>query len=175
MSFVNVVTIGVICLMFGSQAAFAQKPVPPGFEAMSDEIPLPEASFTEQPARTVTLQSLKGKIVILNLWATWCGPCVQEMPALARLQDILPSDTFQVVAVSQDKGGLSVSKPFLKKLDAERIKPYADPLGNLARALNTRGLPSTFIISSNGVFIARVEGALQWDSEEVINYLESLE
>ena len=141
----------------GKMAAFVAKKTP---EA------LPDISFEDASGKTVTLSSFKGKTLLLNLWATWCLPCKEEMPALDRLQQELGSDTFEVVALSLDRKGYAASRKFLDELKANAIKLYADPTSKQGLALKLIGMPTTILIDKNGMEVGRLAGPAEWDSEE---------
>jgi thiol-disulfide isomerase/thioredoxin len=128
--------------------------------------PLPEFSFQDGTGRERTLADWRGKVVLLNLWATWCAPCRKEMPALDRLQAELGSDRFEVVAVSVDRTGLVGARKFLEETKAARLGLYADPSARLAATLRAIGLPATLLIDAEGREIGRLLGPAEWDSED---------
>ena len=109
-----------------------------------------------------------GKTIVLNLWATWCGPCIKEMPSLDRLFGKVDGRNTVVIAVSQDSGGVAVAQPFLQRIGINNLAAYADPARKLWRDFEVRGLPTTFVISPNGMIVARVEGAIEWDDPNVM-------
>ncbi|HZK92169.1 MAG TPA: TlpA disulfide reductase family protein [Stellaceae bacterium] len=127
--------------------------------------PAPEISFTDGSGNTVALADFKGKFVILNLWATWCEPCLKEMPSLAALQARL-GPALTVLAVSEDRGGAAVVQPFVDKLGLDRLlKIYLDPKSMAIRAFAARGLPTSVVIDREGKVLGKVEGGANWDSE----------
>jgi thiol-disulfide isomerase/thioredoxin len=128
--------------------------------------PLPQFSFQDASGRERTLADWRGKVVLLNLWATWCVPCRREMPALDRLQAELGSNRFEVVAVSVDRTGLQGSRKFLEETGAGRLALYADPSARLAATLRAIGLPATLLIDAEGREIGRLLGPAEWDSED---------
>ena len=109
---------GSNALSQGQMAAFVFKKQPE---------PLPEFTFQDAAGRERTLADWRGKVVLLNLWATWCLPCRKEMPALDRLQAEMASDRFEVVAVSVDRTGLQGARKFLDETKVGRLALYADP------------------------------------------------
>lgn len=127
--------------------------------------PVPALSFVDADGRTRSLDDFKGRLVLLNLWATWCGPCVEEMPALDRLQARLGGDDFTVLALAMDRQGRTLVEPFLVKLRIRNLAMYLDTSGNATRALKARGLPTTLLIDRDGREIGRLEGAAEWDSD----------
>src|SRR6266850_4520931 len=92
-------------LQIAFSSGFAQTPLPQGFEVVGDGTSAPKTKFLDENNLPTSIDAFKGKIVVLNLWATWCAPCVKEMPSLERLASRLPADRFAFVAVNQDKGG----------------------------------------------------------------------
>jgi len=147
---------------------------PAGIEIFAGQPPAPTTPFADEHASLTAIKDFRGKIVILNLWATWCAPCVKEMPSLESLAARLPPDRFAVVAVSQDKGGAAIAKPFLDRIGVRRLPLYVDPTGRVARDLGARGFPTTILIAQNGTVLAKLEGPAEWDSDEMIVYLLSL-
>ena len=150
--------------------ARSAEPIPKGIEVLALGLTAPEASFADPSGAPATLGNFRGKTVILNVWATWCGPCRKEMPSLDRLADKLDPNKAVVLAVSQDKGGSVIAKQFLEKLGTKNISAFADPSNKLSRKLGIRGLPTTFLISPTGAIVGRVEGPLDWDSPEVVRF-----
>jgi thiol-disulfide isomerase/thioredoxin len=141
----------------GKMAAFVARKVPE---------PLPDITFQDASGKDVTLSSLKGKTILLNLWATWCQPCREEMPALNRLQKSLGGDKFEVVALSLDRQGYAASRKFLDQLNATDVILYADPTAKQGLALKLVGMPTTILINKDGNEIGRLAGPAEWDSEE---------
>ena len=128
--------------------------------------------FTVQDSdRTVRLKDLRGKIVVLNFWTTWCEPCIVEMPSLARLQKQMGS-TVTVLAVSTDDDGDAYHK-FLKKYDIQFLT-VNDPQKKSAEIYGTTGQPETFIIDPSGVLRRKFIGAVDWTSPEIVEYLQKL-
>lgn len=141
----------------GEMAAFVTKKPPE---------PLPDITFEDASGKEVHLSSLKGKTILLNLWATWCMPCREEMPALNKLQKDLGSDTFEVVALSLDRGGYEASRKFLDDLKASDVKLYADPSAKQGMALKLIGMPTTILINKDGLEVGRLAGSAKWDSDD---------
>jgi len=135
-------------------------------------LPAPAVSFVDLIGNTVSLSEFTGKIVLVNLWATWCEPCLREMPSLERLQLRL-GEKITVVAVSEDRGGGKTVEPFIDKLELKSIKTYLDPKSTAERAFKVQGLPTTFLIDRKGRVLGRVEGAAEWDSPKLLDILKS--
>lgn len=128
--------------------------------------PVPAFAFQDANGRERTLADWRGKVVLLNLWATWCVPCRREMPALDRLQSELGSDRFEVVAVSVDRKGLQGAKKFLADTKVGRLALYADPSARAAATVRAVGLPVTLLVDAQGREIGRLLGPAEWDSED---------
>src|SRR5690242_5526202 len=133
--------------------------------------PAPELSFAARDGSPAQLTDFHGRWLLVNLWATWCAPCVREMPSLDRLQAKL-GDRLMVVAVSQDRGGAQVVDPFLAKLSLAALHIYLDPKSALGKGLGARGLPTTFLVDGEGRIRAQFEGAAEWDSPDMLAALE---
>jgi thiol-disulfide isomerase/thioredoxin len=135
--------------------------------------PLPTFSVTDGDGREVrALDDLRGRFVLLNLWATWCVPCRKEMPTLDRLQQQLGGSDFEVVALSVDKGGAEAVRRFYGANGIQRlsVRVAADSKELLA-ALGVYGVPTTLLIDRHSSEIARLVGSANWDSNEMIDFL----
>jgi len=128
--------------------------------------PAPEISVTDLAGNPVSLADFKGKFVLLNLWATWCQPCIKEMPSLVDLQEKLGS-ALTVLAVSEDHGGEVIVKLFADKLSLGKLKICLDPKATASRAFQVRGLPSSFLIGGDGKVLGKVEGGADWNSDKL--------
>ncbi|WP_448190578.1 TlpA family protein disulfide reductase [Azospirillum sp. sgz301742] len=133
--------------------------------------PIKPFAFVDGVGRKTELSDFAGRVVLLNLWATWCVPCVKEMPSLDRLQAALGGRDFQVVALSVDRGGRDTVEPFLKKLGIQNLEVYLDQPNASMSALGPRGLPTTLLVGPDGQELGRVEGGVEWDSPEVVAFL----
>lgn len=134
----------------------------------------PPVRFTDGAGRPVSLADFSGKVVLVNLWATWCGPCVKEMPSLDRLQGQMGGSDFAVVALSVDRGGLSAVAPFFRRIGVRSLPVYLDPAGVSLGQFHVRGLPTTILVDRRGHERGRAEGAVDWtgaDAEAVIGRL----
>jgi len=127
---------------------------------------VPEFPFKDAQDKVLTLADWKGRVVLLNLWATWCAPCRHEMPGLDRLQADLGSEDFEVVALSVDRKGKAPSAKFLQEVNASNLKLYVDDTGKAFFEMRARGLPATYLIDREGRLIGRLVGPAEWDSEE---------
>ena len=130
--------------------------------------PAPIEPFYDADGHELSLQGFGDKVVLLNLWATWCGPCIQEMPSLDRLQAQLGSDRFQVIALSVDRRGVEAVRPFFEKLKITHLAIYVEPKNRVAEAIGLQILPSTIIIGPHGLMAGKLVGAAEWDSPEAL-------
>ena len=153
-------------------AAFAQERLGEFIPADPPQ-PAPEISLTDRDGKPATLDDFKGKLVLVNLWATWCQPCLKEMPSLAGLPKTL-GDGFVLLAVSEDRGGDKAVAPFVEKLGLDKLKIYLDPESKVGHAFTVRGLPTSIVIGPKGEVVGRVEGAADWGSDKMLDPLKKL-
>jgi peroxiredoxin len=131
--------------------------------------PAPQFTLADE-SRTVSLASLRGHTVVLNFWATWCLPCIEELPSLMELQHRLPQLT--VLAISQDEDPAAYRR-FL--LDYRvNLLTLRDPSARIPRLYGTVKLPETYIIDRNGILRRKFVSAQNWTSPEVLDYLTKL-
>ena len=122
----------------------------------------PTASFKDAAGRAVSLGAFRGRPLLVNLWATWCAPCIQEMPSIDRLA-ASEKTRLAVVAVSQDGNGLAAVAPFFAKAKIIALQPYLDPDNALMMALKAETLPTTILYDANGSERWRHVGKVDWD------------
>ena len=163
----------LIAVSVASAAEEEKSPKLGEFIPASPPQPAPELLFTDLDGKTATLADFKGKLLVLNLWATWCHPCLEEMPALEQLQVNVP-DKLVVAAVSEDRSGKKIVEPFLDKLGLKKVKIYLDPKSDIGHAFDVRGLPTSIVIGPDGKVLGKVEGAAEWDSVEMYGVLKPL-
>ncbi|WP_425961534.1 thiol:disulfide interchange protein TlpA [Rhizobium nepotum] len=127
-------------------------------------------SFKGPEAQEMSLADLKGKAVLLNLWATWCVPCREEMPALNALEKEKGGDGFEVVAVNIDTGADEKPKTFMDEYKIDALKLYRDSSMGVFNVLKKEGLafglPATLLLDENGCLLAAMNGPAAWDSED---------
>jgi len=128
--------------------------------------PAPEAAFKTKAGETTTLAAFKGRVLLVNYWATWCSPCVAEMPSLDRLEDNLGGDDFAVLPIASDRAGLRVVEPFYEKAGLKKLPIYLDQDMKFTRSSGVRGLPTTLLIDREGRELGRLEGDAAWDSKD---------
>ncbi|MGR3634837.1 MAG: TlpA family protein disulfide reductase [Shimia sp.] len=122
-------------------------------------------SFTSEDGEDMTLEAYRGKIVLLNFWATWCAPCRHEMPMLSELQTQLGSDAFAVVTIATGRNMVPAMKKFFADIGVDNLPLHRDPKQILARDMAVFGLPATLVIDASGKEIARLQGDADWSSE----------
>lgn len=132
--------------------------------------PFPSLALPAADGQPVRIEALRGRMVVLNVWATWCPPCRREMPDLERLSKILDPQRFVVVGLSTDRDRW-LAEEFLLRNNIS-FKNYFDADGSIARRLELVVYPETFIIAPDGVLMMRVPGLREWDSPEIIAELE---
>jgi thiol-disulfide isomerase/thioredoxin len=132
---------------------------------------LPEVQFENGQGEAMTLADFRGKVVLLNIWATWCAPCRREMPTLERLQAQLGGPDFEVVALSIDRKGLSVVKEFYDELSLRELGMYVDASAKASRELSALGVPTTLLIDREGNELGRLAGPAEWDSPEMVAFI----
>jgi len=133
---------------------------------------LPTIRFADEKGHAMTLQDFRGKVVLLNLWATWCPPCREEMPTLDRLQARLGGPGFEVVAVSIDRDGLPAVQEFYLQTAIKQLRVYLDKSGEASANLGATGIPTTLLIDRESREIGRKIGPAEWDSPEVVTLIQ---
>lgn len=135
--------------------------------------PLPEIKFEDGNAEALTLADLRGRTVLLNIWATWCVPCREEMPTLDALEAELGGPAFEVVPLSVDRAGPEVVRRFYAEIGIEHLGLYIDASMRASFDLQAPGLPTTLLIDSDGQELGRLVGPAEWDTPEMIAFLKN--
>ena len=130
--------------------------------------PAPDAPFRDPEGEPVTLAAFQGKPVLVNLWATWCAPCVAELPTLDALA---AKGRIEVVAISQDMQGREAVDPFFAKRDFKALQPYVDTDAAVMTALGATILPTTILYDSSGKEVWRMTGEEDWASEKAADLI----
>jgi thiol-disulfide isomerase/thioredoxin len=147
----------------GALSAFVVKPERP----QAGEI-----QFLDGEGKQRSLADWRGQVVLLNLWASWCGPCRTEMPSLAALQRRFGSKDFEVVAISVDRGGAKVAAQFLEETQSRLLRLYVDPSAKAIESVRALGLPATLLIDRQGREIGRLLGPADWSSAEAFQLID---
>jgi len=148
----------------GTMAAFLVRPKP---------LDLPDFTFEGADGASKSLADLKGKVVLLNIWATWCVPCREEMPQLNALQAELGAADFEVAAINIDRGGPEKARKFLEETKATDLALYTDPSGKLFSKLKAVGMPTTLLLNPDGKEIGRLVGPADWASPQAKRLIEA--
>ncbi|WP_254070172.1 TlpA disulfide reductase family protein [Acidisphaera sp. L21] len=127
--------------------------------------------FTDADGAPRSLADYAGKTVVLNLWATWCVPCVREMPALDDLAKLVARDDVVVLPVSSDRGGAAVVRRFYADHQIANLPVLLDPKNALAYSLKVRGIPTTLLINPQGEEVGWLEGAADWSSPDAVTVI----
>ncbi|GAA6155511.1 MAG: TlpA disulfide reductase family protein [Alphaproteobacteria bacterium] len=138
------------------------------FVAAREPLPLEAIEFVDGDGNPLTLADFTGRVVLLNLWATWCAPCREEMPALDALQAEAGSDDFLVLALSLDRGGIEKPKDFLEEIEIKHLALYHDKTGRMGTRLGAFGLPTTLLIGRDGKSLGRLVGPAHWDDPDAV-------
>ena len=138
------------------------------FELAGTPKALPEIGFIDADDKPLAIADYKGKVVLLNFWATWCAPCVKEMPSLNKLQAEMGKDKFVVVPLSLDSTSRPKVAPFYKDKDLANLGIYFDKGKKVQQALDVSVLPTSILIDAQGRKIGRMLGEADWDKPEAI-------
>ena len=173
--------LAMLLLLGGQPSAAAESSLEPpplegvfadNFTLLESPAPAPTEGFTDIEGTAMDLSAFKGRVVLVNFWATWCAPCKYEMPSLDRLQAELADRGFKIVALSIDRAGAKVVTPFMKSLELESLEAFLDPKGKVSQAFVVTGLPATYLIDSHGCLVGGMQGPAEWDSPEALALIE---
>ena len=173
--------VAVLCaVLLGAVVSGTAAPAPAGeapplegafadnFTFLTPSVPAPRDAFHDLSGNPVRLADFKGRVVLLNFWATWCAPCIREMPSLDQLQAGLGGKGLSVVAVSIDGEGAKAIVPFAERLKLEYIGLHHDFQGALFKAFAVDGIPTTFLIDDRGMIVGGYLGPAEWNSPEAV-------
>jgi thiol-disulfide isomerase/thioredoxin len=141
------------------------------FTLLRPRKPAPMMPILAADGTLADLGKFRGKVVLLNIWATWCAPCIRELPALDRLQAALGGQDFTVVALSIDAGEIDVPVSFVRRLGLQDLRVYSDFTGDAAKAFTLYGLPITYLIDASGDTVGYLTGSAEWDSPAAVGFL----
>lgn len=178
---VSVVAVGAVILgvvgiwlgVDGNGPASAGDPPPfhgqgRQFTLLEPVVPAPLEPISTGEGGLTNLKNYRGKVVLLNFWATWCAPCLEELPSLQALHEDMGGPDFAVLALNIDRGGREAARPFLERAGAQELELYTDPqrANFYAFGMQNHPMPTTFLIDREGRLIGYLEGPAEWDSEE---------
>jgi thiol-disulfide isomerase/thioredoxin len=149
----------------------AAEAAPQNFAVLDTPADVPEIAFADAAGQPKTLADYAGKVVLLNIWATWCAPCRKEMPTLDRLQAKLGGPDFEVVALSMDRKGPDAVKKFFAETGVTRLALNIDTSAKAMFTLGAVGLPMTLLIDRDGKEIGRLIGPAEWDAPDMVDFI----
>ncbi len=147
---------------------------PAGFILHESRRSLDRVLFLDARGATVSLEAFRGRLVVLNLWATWCPPCRLEMRSLDRLQDMLGGQGLAVLPVAVEEKGQRLAPEFFRRNRLSNLPVFFDPRKTILRSLRVRGIPATLIIGRDGREIARFNGGHHWTGPKTVAFLRHL-
>jgi thiol-disulfide isomerase/thioredoxin len=169
-----VVAAAVLALIYGRSAAPVHAPDSMAHFALTpNPAPLPSVAFSDAAGKRHTLAEFKGRYVLLNLWATWCAPCVQELPSMVKLQKAMGSK-LTVVPVDVGRGDAADAANFLKSHGVGSLPLYLDSDIALVRAMKAYGLPLTVLIGPDGKEVGRAAGGADWGAPDSVAYIQAI-
>ena len=145
----------------------------PNQVAIESDIPAPDFSFPGLDGKKVRLSDFKGKVVLVNIWATWCPPCVDEMPSMEKLYRKFKEQKFEILAVSIDESGRKAVAPFMKK-NRLTFPALIDSDGTIKSVYRIAAIPESFIIDKQGVLVKKIVGPLDWADPQVFRFFGDL-
>ena len=164
-------------MLSASERVTLEKLMPSDFEKFqlhAEPRPFRDKTFQNAKGEEIDLHEFDGGLTMVNFWATWCPPCLKELPGMERLQAELGDEGLTIVPISLDRGGLKKAGTFWKRKKFTAMGLYADPDKDLAQNMGVIGLPVTAILGPDGREIGRLIGEAEWDSEEAQAMLEFL-
>ena len=132
---------------------------------------LDDLTFLDDKNNQLNLSDFKGKLVLLNFWATWCAPCKEEMPSLDLLQEMENLDNLKIFPINVGQDNLDKSLNFFEDLKIKNLKPYFDSPVTLAKKFQLRGIPTSIIINKNGEEFGRIVGSIDFADKKFIEWL----
>jgi peroxiredoxin len=141
--------------------------------AIEGGIPAPDFTFPGLDGKMVSLSDYKGKVVLVNIWATWCPPCVKEMPSMEKLYRKFKGENFEILAVSIDEPGPKAVAPFMEKTRLT-FPALIDSKGAIKPVYRITGIPESFIIDKQGLLIKKIVGPIDWAAPQVFRFFNSL-
>lgn len=171
----NIIYILLVTFFLLPSTAWAQKPPLNGemsdFEIFEQKKQPPAVEFTDANGEKIKFEDFQGKVILLNFWATWCPPCIDEMPSLDALQQQLSEEGLSVVTLSFDRLGPKRIQDFFNRYKLENLKVYMDDQNIISKTLGAYSLPATFIIDKSGNIVGKYTGPADWASDDAKSLL----
>ena len=167
-TFLIIIGIGIIVLLQTKDSLNLS-----GSPGLVKGVPAPNFILPDLDGKMVSLSDYKGKVVFLNIWATWCPPCVEEMPSMEKLYQELKGEPFEILAVNIDASGAKAVLPFMTE-NKLSFPALMDPKGDIKSLYQTTGVPESFIIDEEGIIVEKIMGPRDWDSPKAIGYFQNL-
>ena len=161
-----------IYLILPSSSYAIQQPNLKNLIIHKDPIKLEKINFKNINNETINLNEFENSLIIINFWATWCAPCIEEMPSLNRLKTNQIFTNLQIIPINVGRDNVEKSKNFYKKLKINNLEIYFDKDVELANKFLLRGLPTTVFINKKGEEFARVIGFVNFDDNKIIKWLQ---
>ena len=136
-------------------------------------LPAPDFAFPDLNGQKVSLSDHRGKVVFVNIWATWCPPCISEMPSMQKLYDRFKGENFEILAVNIDSAGHEAVAPFMKELNLS-FPALLDPQGNIQPLYGITGVPESFIVDREGILVEKVIGPMDWTDPKILRFFQDL-
>lgn len=135
--------------------------------------PAPDFTFPDLTGKKVSLTDFRGKVVFVNVWATWCPPCREEMPSMQKLYERFKNEEFKILAVSIDSNGREAVAPFMEKLNLT-FPALLDPESKMWGLYGLTGVPESFIMDREGLVVKKIVGAIDWAAPDVFRFFQEL-
>ena len=143
------------------------------FELSKEKQNISDLKFKDNEGKEISFSDFQDKVLLVNFWATWCAPCIKEMPSLDRLKKKI-NKNFDVIAISVDRDGVKKVKDFFNEYKITNLGKYFDIKNSLAKEMNLIGLPTSFFINKKGDLIGYFQGDMEWDNDTVIEFINYL-
>ena len=164
-----IVGVGIIVLLQTKDSSFNLS----GKPRLGKGVPAPDFTLPGLDGNKISIAEYKGKVIFLNIWATWCPPCVEEMPSMEKLYQKLKGESFEILAVSIDVSGSESVLPFMKKHKLS-FPALLDTKGDIKNLYQTTGVPESFIIDKEGIIVEKIIGPRDWASPGAIRSIRNL-
>ncbi|TIO53554.1 MAG: TlpA family protein disulfide reductase [Mesorhizobium sp.] len=163
--------VALSAMLLAALLPAAAAEAPQNFAVLDTPAALPEIGFADAAGQPKTLSDYSSKVVLLNIWATWCAPCRKEMPTLDRLQAKLGGPDFEIVALSMDRKGPDAVKKFYAETGVTHLALNIDTSAKAMFTLGAVGLPMTLLIDRHGKEIGRLIGPAEWDAPDMVDFI----